>query len=243
MDAMILAAGLGTRLRPLTDHIPKALVPVAGVPILERIATRLIGAGADRLIINLHHLGDAIRDFVERRDGFGVEVLFSEELDGALETGGGLLRAAHLFRRDEPFFLHNGDILSDLPLADMYRAHVLSDSLATLAVMERESTRQLLFDDAGLLGRSDSSRDLRLECRTALGPVHPLGFGGVHVISPSLVDRIAERGAFSILDTYLRLVREGETIAPFRIDSALWIDIGKPDQLAAADARMEHSLP
>jgi NDP-sugar pyrophosphorylase family protein len=243
MDAMILAAGLGTRLRPLTDRVPKALVPVAGVPILERIATRLVEAGADRLIINLHHLGHAIRDFVEQRDGFGVEVLFSEENEGPLETGGGLLHAAHLFRGDAPFFVHNGDILSDLPLAEMYRVHRHSGCMATLAVMERSSTRQLLFDDSGLLGRSDTTRDLRLQCRPARGAVRPLGFGGVHVISPALLSRTTESGAFSILDTYLRLVGEGETIAPFRIDSALWIDIGKPDQLAAADAQLEHSLP
>jgi N-acetyl-alpha-D-muramate 1-phosphate uridylyltransferase len=243
MDAMILAAGLGTRLRPLTDRIPKALVPVAGVPMLERVAMRLIEAGADRLIINLHHFGQAIRDFVAERDGFGVDVLFAHEDGAPLETGGGLLNAANLFRGDAPFFLHNGDILSDLPLRGMYEAHLRGGALATLAVMERESSRQLLFDDGGLLGRTDQARALRLEARAPVGTVLPLGFGGVHVISPTIFARTTETGAFSILDTYLRLVGEGERILPFRIDGALWIDIGKPEQLAAAEARMEHSLP
>jgi NDP-sugar pyrophosphorylase family protein len=243
MDAMILAAGLGTRLRPLTDRVPKALVPVGGVPILERVARRLVQAGADRLIINLHHLGDAIRDFVAEHDDFGVEVLYSEEPAEPLETGGGLLNAAPLFRRGAPFFVHNGDILTDLPLEAMYATHLRSGALATLAVMERPSSRQLLFDDVGLLGRSDSAKDLRLLARETIGEVTPLGFGGVHVVSPDIFERITETGAFSILETYLRLVGEGARILPFRIDSCLWIDIGKPEQLALADARMERSLP
>lgn len=243
MDAMILAAGLGTRLRPLTDHTPKALVPVGGIPILERVATRLVAAGADRLIINLHHLGEQIRSYVRERHGFGADVIFSDEPGGALETGGGLLHAAGHFRREHPFFLHNGDILTDLPLERMYAAHLESGAMATLAVMERESSRQLLFDERGLLGREDRSKPLRLEARDRRGEVEALGFGGVHVISPQIFDRFAERGAFSILDTYLRLVSEGEKIMPFRIDSALWIDIGRPEELARAEACMERSLP
>jgi NDP-sugar pyrophosphorylase family protein len=240
---MILAAGLGTRLRPLTDHTPKALIPVGGIPILERVATRLVEAGADRLIINLHHLGDRIRSFVRERDGFGVEVLFSEEAGAALETGGGLLHASHFFRRDRPFFLHNADILTDVPLRSLYESHESSRALATLAVMERRSSRHLLFDGAGLMGRVDYGKELRLEVRTPSGEVEELGFAGIHVISPELLDRITERGGFSILDTYLRLAGEGVSILPFRVDSSRWIDIGRPDQLAAAERWLERSLP
>lgn len=232
---MLLAAGLGTRLRPLTDRIPKALVPVGGVPILERVARRLIDAGADRLVVNLHHLGDQIRDFVLSRDGFGVEVVFSEEPGGALETGGGLLRAAPLLRGDAPFFLHNADILSEIPLEAMYASHLESGALATLAVMERPTSRRLLFDERGLLGRTDEGKGLRLEARGAVGEVEALAFGGVHVISPRLLGRLEERGAFSILDPYLRLAGEGERILPFRIDAHRWLDIGKPEQLEAAE--------
>lgn len=232
---MLLAAGLGTRLRPLTDRIPKALVPVGGVPVLERVARRLIDAGADRLVINLHHLGEQIREYVRSRDAFGVEVLFSPEEERPLETGGGLLRAAPLLRGDAPFFLHNADILSDLPLRTMYAAHEASGALATLAVMERPSARQLLFDERGLVGRTDQRKDLRLEARSPVGEVRSLAFGGVHVISPRLLERIEERGAFSILDPYLRLAGEGERILPFRIDGCRWTDIGKPEELERAD--------
>jgi len=231
---MLLAAGLGTRLRPLTDHAPKALVDVGGLPILERVARRLIDAGADRLIVNLYHFGDQIRDYVAKRDGFGVEVLFSSEDPQPLETGGGLLQAAPLFRRDAPFFLHNADILTDLPLAEMYAAHRERDPLATLAVMERDSSRYLLFDDLGLFGRADEKKGIRLEARAPQGEVRRLAFGGVHVISPDLLDLFTESGAFSILDPYLRLAGEGRRILPFRIDGAYWSDIGKPEQLEEA---------
>jgi NDP-sugar pyrophosphorylase family protein len=233
---MLLAAGLGTRLRPLTDHTPKALVEVGGVPILERVVRRLLEAGVDRLVINLHHLGGQIRDYAAARDGWGIEVLFSDEEDALLETGGGLRRAAPLLRGDAPFFLHNADILTDLPLRDLYEAHLRADPapLATLAVMERETSRHLLFDDAGLLGRTDTGKGLRLEARAAVGEVRKLAFAGVHVISPALLDRMTETGAFSILDPYLRLVGEGARVAPFRIDAHRWTDIGKPEQLAEA---------
>ena len=231
---MLLAAGLGTRLRPLTDHAPKALVDVGGVPILERVARRLIEAGADRLIVNLHHFGEQIREYVAKRDGFGVEVVFSEEEAQPLETGGGLLKAAPLFRRDAPFFLHNADILTDLPLTEMYAAHRETSPLATLAVMERPTSRYLLFDEVGLFGRADEKKGLRIEARPPRGEVRPLAFGGVHVISPEILDHFTESGAFSILEPYLRLAGEGMRIDPFRIDGAYWSDIGKPEQLEEA---------
>ncbi|HEX2091635.1 MAG TPA: nucleotidyltransferase family protein [Longimicrobiaceae bacterium] len=235
MDALLFAAGLGTRLRPLTDHTPKALVPVGGAPILERVARRVIAAGADRLIVNTHHLGEQIERYVEERGGWGVEVLFSREPEAPLETGGGLLRAAPLFRRDAPFLAHNADILTDFPLREMYAAHLGSGALATLAVMERPSSRQLLFDDQGLLGRVDQRRGLDLRVRPAGGEVRRLAFGGVHVISPEIFSRITETGVFSILDPYLRLAAEGERILPFRTDGSLWLDIGRPEQLEEAN--------
>ncbi|HET6233294.1 MAG TPA: nucleotidyltransferase family protein [Longimicrobiaceae bacterium] len=231
---MLLAAGLGTRLRPLTDHTPKALVPVGGVPILERVARRLIAAGADRLVVNTHHLGEQIEAYVREHGGFGVDAVVSHEPGEPLETGGGLLNAAHLLRRDAPFFMHNADILTDLPLREMYETHLASGALATLAVMERPTSRHLLFDDAGLLGRTDEKKGLDLRVRAAVGEVRKLAFGGVHVISPAILDRITERGVFTILDPYLRLAGEGAVIAPFRVDGATWLDIGRPEQLAEA---------
>lgn len=232
---MLLAAGLGTRLRPLTDRIPKALVPVGGVPILERVARRVIAAGADRLVVNTHYLAEQIEAYVAERAGFGVEAVCSREPgDAPLETGGGLVVAEPLFRKDAPFFLHNADILTDLPLREMYEAHVASGALATTAVMERPTARHLLFDEAGLLGRTDEKNGLDLRVRPARGPLTKLAFAGVHVVSPALFARITERGAFSILDPYLRLAGEGETIRPFRVDGCTWLDIGRPEQLEEA---------
>src|SRR4051812_28104539 len=236
MDAMILAAGLGTRLRPLTDHTPKPLIPVAGVPMLERVARRLIAAGADRLIVNTSHLSEQIEAFLAERDGFGVAWQVSREPGTPLETGGAILQGAPLFRGDAPFFLHNADILTDLPLAAMYRAHQQADPLATLAVMERETSRHLLFDDRGLLGRTDAAKGLDLRVRDAVGEVRKLAFGGVHVISPRIFGLLTGSGAFSILDPSLRLAAAGETILPFRVDDSTWVDIGRPEQLQAAHA-------
>lgn len=239
MEALILAAGLGTRLRPLTDHTPKALIDVGGMPMLERVARRLIDAGADRLIVNTHYLGGQIARYLAERDGFGVEWEVSQEPgDAPAETGGALVHAEPLFRRDAPFFLHNADVLTEIPLREMYDAHVASGALATLAVMDRETSRHLLFDDLGLLGRTDAKKDLDLRVRDAVGEVRKLAFGGVHVISPRIFDRLSERGAFSILDPYLRLAGEGETIRPFRVDAYTWIDIGSPAQLEEARRRV-----
>ena len=238
MDAMILAAGVGTRLRPLTDHTPKALIDVGGMPIIERVARRLIAAGADRLIVNTAHLAQQIEDYVRSVDGFGVEAIFSREDPGPLETGGALLAAEAHFRKDAPFFLHNADILSDIPVGEMYAAHLSAgDPLATVAVMQRPTTRKMLFDDRGLLGRTDEAKGLDLRVRPAVGEVRALPFAGIHVLSPRIFGLMTERGAFSILDPYLRLAAAGERILPFRADGYAWVDIGRPEQLEEARRR------
>jgi NDP-sugar pyrophosphorylase family protein len=234
MDAMLLAAGLGTRLRPLTDHIPKAMVDVAGTPILERVARRLVEAGADRLIVNVHHLADVIEAYLAERGGLGVETVVSREDPGPLETGGALVAAEPHFRKDAPFFLHNADILTDLPLRGLYEAHLAASPLATLAVMERATSRYLLFDDLGLLGRVDEKKNVDERVREPCGALLRLAFAGVHVVSPRIFGLLTERGAFSILEPYLRLAAAGERILPYRVDGSRWLDIGKPEQLEAA---------
>ena len=161
-DAMIFAAGLGTRLRPLTDHTPKALVEVAGEAMLARTARSLVAAGATRLIINVHHHAEQVIRFVDAHEGFGVDTRISHEPDEPLETGGGLRAARSLFRGDVPIVVHNVDVLLDAPLLALIEQHRASGALVSLAVMQRDPQRFLLFDEEGLFGRVDQRKDLRL---------------------------------------------------------------------------------
>ncbi len=240
---MILAAGVGERLRPLTQHAPKALVEVAGVPMLERVARRLIDAGADRLVINVHHHADQIEEYVRRKGSFGVEVRFSPEEGAPLETGGGLLAAAPLFERGQPFLLHNVDVISDADLAAMYGAHAESRPLATLAVNRRETTRPLLVDEHGFRGLANLRTGWRAEARSGVGRTEEIGFAGIHVLSPEIFELMTERGRFSIMEVYLRLAEEGHAIETFDMSDALWLEVGDPVRLANANAVMMRLPP
>lgn len=232
---MILAAGLGTRLRPLTDRTPKALIEVGGVTMLERIARRLVDAGANRIIINVHHHADAIERFAKLLSlDLGAKILLSREEEGPLETGGGLLHAAPLFRQETPFYLHNIDIITNFDLAAIYEAHRARGALATLAVNRRETSRFLLFDDGGLYGRADQSMGLVETIRAASGGSERIAFAGVHVVSPEIFGLITEQRIFSILDLYLRLAAEGRRILPYDVSGASWLEIGTPERLAKA---------
>jgi len=237
MDAMILAAGLGTRLRPLTDHLPKALVDVAGRPALEHVARRLIGAGATRLILNVHHHADQIEAFVREAGGFGVDTVISRE-DGAepLETGGGLLHARPLFGSEEPFLLHNVDVISDLDLRALHARQVAQSPLATLAVRESATSRPLLFDDRGLYGWADRrpGREARRLVREPVGKAHEFAFLGVHAIDPTIFRLLTETGRFSIISAYLRLAQEGHVILPHDVGEARWLEIGSLERLEEA---------
>lgn len=242
MDAMILAAGLGTRLRPLTNETPKALVEVGGAPMLEHVARRLVAAGADRLTINTHPFADAIRAFVEEKGGFGAHVRFSHEAEAPLETGGGLKRAAPLFRKEAPFFVHNADIWTDLDLKALYAAHVASGALATLAVRPAETPRFLLFDaEDQLCGYGRRTGGAPVHVRDPQGAERRVDFCGVHVAGPRLFDLMTEEGAFSIITTYLRLAAAGERVTCCPTGEATWMDIGTPERLAAARRRAESS--
>jgi len=249
---MILAAGRGERLRPLTDRIPKPLIEVGGVPMLERVARGLVEAGAHRLIINVCHGAETIERFVTEHGGFGVEVVFSRESPEPLETGGGLLLAAPHFEADAPFFLHNGDILTDLDLLALYEAHtavglVLAGGagarteppIATLAVARRETSRPLLVDDDGVCGRANRTEGWELIARHAGSGAAEVGFTGVHVLSPAILDRLTESGAFSIVESYMRLITEGERVCTFDVTDAAWLDVGTPERLERAQRLFE----
>lgn len=245
LDAMILAAGLGTRLRPITDTIPKALIPVGGVPMLERVARRLIAAGATQLVVNVHHHAGQIEAFLRERHGFGVHVSISDESDGVLETGGGLLHAAPFFRRDAPFFLHTADVLSDCDLRAVYRFHQEQQggALATLVVNNRPATRYFLFDDDGLCGHGNDATGVVRHAREPIGQLRAMSFCGIHVIAPRIFELITERGKFSIVDLYLRLAADGHRLLPYDSSGCLWIDIGKPEQLQRAEAMVAAATP
>ena len=231
MKAMVFAAGLGTRLRPLTDDRPKALVELAGRTLLERVLRRLGEAGFDEVIVNVHHFAEKIAACLEAHQNFGLRVILSHE-ETLLDTGGGLKQAAWFFTGDEPFLIHNVDVLSNIDLGALTRSHLDVNALATLAVQERKSSRQLLFDSHGLLcGRQ--SPDKIEWARQASAP-QPLAFSGIHIVSPRLLERMSETGVFSIIPTYLRLAAEGERIVAFRADDYYWRDLGKPESLAQA---------
>ncbi len=231
MDAMILAAGLGTRLRPLTYDVPKALVEVGGVAVLDRVAGRVVAAGADRLVVNVSPHAELIRRHIERQAGWGVEVYVSEEPDGPLETGGGILAAASHFRRNGPILVHNADILTDVDLSGLIDAHAESD-LATLAVRAATGDRYLLFDDDGLMGFEYGGDEHRV--REPRGSERRLDFLGVQVVSPRLLDLFEESGKFSIFTPYMRLTRAGERIAGHDVGQVRWTDIGTHEELERA---------
>jgi NDP-sugar pyrophosphorylase family protein len=238
MKAMVLAAGLGMRLRPLTDDRPKALVEVAGRTLLEIAVTRLKSFGATEAIINVHHFAEMVIDYLKANNNFGMRIELSRE-DILLDTGGGLKKAAWFFQGNSgddtgPFFLHNVDVLSSIDLASMLKSHKENRSLVTVAVQKRESSRQLLFDERGQLCGRVAGRDREKEIFRPAQPLEPLAFSGIHVISPRLLPLMTEHGAFSIIDAYLRLSGQGEKITAFRADQYYWRDVGKPESIRLA---------
>lgn len=253
MKAMILAAGLGTRLRPLTDDRPKALVEVAGRTLLEIALSRLRAFGVREVIVNTHHYADMICSYLEANDNFGMRVEVSRE-DVLLDTGGGLKKAAWFFLKDDasqgaPFILHNVDVLSNIDLASMMRFHTDHNALATLAVQDRLTSRYLLFDGQGQLcgrrtiraAKAETHRpeDGQDEMVAPAAEVHALAFSGIHVISHRIFAMMGDEGAFSIIDAYLHLAAQGEKIIANRADESYWRDLGRPEDLAQAARDLE----
>lgn len=234
---MILAAGLGTRLRPLTDSRPKALVEINGRSLLEITLARLNASGVNDVIVNAHHFADMIVDYLKGHKNFGMNIAISRE-EELLDTGGGLRKAAWFFqdetaRREQPFILHNVDVLSTIDLQRMMQQHARDENLVTLAVQTRESSRQLLFDENLQLCGRKREQETDIVRETPADP-RAFAFTGIHVISPKLLRLFKEDGAFSIIDTYLRLAGQGEKIAAFRADEYYWRDVGRLDDLQQA---------
>ena len=233
MKAMILAAGLGTRLRPLTDNRPKALVEVAGRTMLEITLGRLRAFGIHDVIINVHHFADMVLEYLKTNDNFGMRIEVSRE-EVLLDTGGGLKKAAWFFREDsDPFILHNVDVISTIDLGRMVQFHNENQALATLAVHDRETSRPLFFDEHLQLCGRRSGRDQQPEFVGSSKQVQTLAFSGIHVISPRLLPMI-EEGVFSIIRSYLQLAAHKEKILAFRADEYYWRDLGRPDNVMQA---------
>jgi NDP-sugar pyrophosphorylase family protein len=242
MKAMVLAAGLGTRLRPLTDDRPKALVEVAGRTMLEITLARLRSFGVHDVIVNVHHFAGLVLEYLKANNNFGMRIAVSHE-PVLLDTGGGLKQAAYFFAEGasgsgEPFILHNVDVISNIDLSRTIRSHIENSALATLAVQDRETSRHLLFDpQLQLCGRQTG--DAQPELVRPVSQTQALAFSGIHVISPRLLGMMTEEGTFSIVATYLRLAGEGlagqgEKILGFRADEYYWRDLGKPENVRQA---------
>ena len=255
MKAMVLAAGLGTRLRPLTNDRPKALVEVCGRTLLEITLTRLRDFGIRDVIINVHHYADMVIDHVKAAGNFGMHIEFSRE-DVLLDTGGGLKKAAWFLSengdlggnpsasatKDEPFILHNVDVISNIDLQRMVEVHNQSAALATLAVQERKTSRYLLFNDhLQLCGRRLVKED-KTEIVRPSQQMSELAFAGIHVISPRIFPLLTEEGIFSIIPAYLRLAAQGEKIQAFRADEYYWRDLGKPENIQQAEQDIKAGL-
>lgn len=241
MKAMIFAAGLGSRLKPLTDTMPKALVPVAGCPMLEHVILKLKASGFTEIVINIHHFGEQIIDFLKTNNDFGLTIHISDERDRLLDTGGGIRKARLFFENSgEPFLVHNVDILSDMNLKELYDSHMQSGSVATLLASRRTTSRYLFFD---------TERKLRGWINKDTGQVKPEGFhydeslyreyafSGIHVFSPA-VFRLMEaprwEGKFSIMDFYLATCGQTD-YSGYLAEKLELIDIGKPETLARAE--------
>ncbi len=233
MKAMIFAAGLGTRLKPFTDNHPKALAVVNGKPLLQRNIEYLKSFGINEIVIKVHHFADQIIEFLEDNNYFGIEITISDETDQVLETGGGLVKAKANFEED--FLVMNVDILTDLNLAKFIKAHQENKALVTLAVSDRNSSRKLFFNEQNeLKGWRNLKTEEEIKAVDSLDNCKDLAFSGIHVISPTLFDKITEKGKFSIMKVYMDLMKT-ESIIGFDHSGGILIDVGRPESVLEAE--------
>ncbi len=224
--AMILAAGLGTRLKPLTDHKPKALLEWEGKPLLEHIIEKLKSNGFTSIVINVHHHAAMIMEFVKQKSQFGIEIEFSHEKDELLDTGGGIANASWFFG-DDPFLVYNVDILSNIDLREMYKDHLKSGAIATLAVKERVTTRSLLMSEAGLLkGWRDNRSGETILTESSADGLIPIAFSAIHIMDPKVFTLFPEEKRFPLTPFYLDLAKT-YPVNMYRHDRDSWADMGK----------------
>ena len=232
MRAMILAAGIGSRLRPITDTKPKALVEINKIPLLEIVIKRLISFGFDKIIINTYHFAGQILNFLKQKNNFDIEIVISNESKKLLGTGGGLIKASWFFDDGNPFLLHNVDVISNIDLNDLILFHKKSGSIATLAVKNRQTSRYLLFDDKKILcGWENKKTHERIISRKSESKLYPMAFSGIHVINPVIFNFKKMEGSFSIIDFYLLLAKKYK-FSGYEHNDSYWFDVGKKENLA-----------
>lgn len=236
VKALLFAAGLGTRLQEYTQNKPKALVELAGKPLLQHAVEYLKNFGITDITINVFHFAEQIIDFVEKNQSFGIDIHISDERGQLLDTGGGLKKASPFLKGDGPVLIYNVDVISHLDINELLRYHRQQQALATLAVRPRNTSRYLMFDDRLQLAgwKNFLTGETRVSRVEAFETARPLAFTGIHMVEPELLDLIVEEGKFPIIDLYLRLAKN-YAIKGFIDSSDLWMDLGKPDQLAAAE--------
>lgn len=234
MKAMILAAGLGTRLRPLTDSTPKALVKIKKHTLLEIIINRLKIFGINEMIINVYHFADQINQFIKNNNSFDIRIKISRE-DSLLGTGGGLKKAGWFFNDNNPFLLHNVDVLSDLNIQQLLKFHNKNKALATLATRSRKTNRYFLTDlNNTLCGWESIQSNEKKIVRQPQGALSRVSFMGIHIISPEFLSLLPSDKKFSIVDAYLTAA-ENHIIKTMPCDTSKWLDLGKPEQFNQAD--------
>ena len=235
MKAMIFAAGLGTRLKPLTNNKPKALVKINGISLLKRCILNLKKGGIHEIVVNVHHFADQMFEFFREEHFEGVNITISDEQDELLETGGGLLKAKNYLAENESVLLINVDVLTNLDFQKLEEFHLAKNSLATLVVRKRKSSRFLLADrDNQLCGWTNiKTGEVRISRLSQIDQAEKYAFSGIHIIHPKIFDFIEEDGKFSIIDLYLRLAKD-HPVYLFIDDQSTWMDLGKYEQLKEA---------
>lgn len=238
---MIFAAGVGSRLQPLTDKIPKALVEVAGKTMLEHSIRHLVSYGFTDIIINLHHFPDQIKHTLKKHHNFGAQITFSEEYEELLDTGGGLKKAGWFFGK-EPFLAYNVDILTNINLNKFIHHHREHNTLATLLVRKRESSRYLLFDEKNRLAGWENIKTGEKIITKDAGDFKRLAFSGIHAIHPVIFEYLPQKDVFSIIEAYLNLSKQHDVIG-FTDNQSYWFDIGNMEKLENARAFLNDSSP
>lgn len=233
---MILAAGLGTRLKPLTDSTPKALIKIKDKTLLELQINKLKSEGFDQIIINVHHFADQIKNYLKVNNYFNCFIEISDESEKLLDTGGGLKKASHFFSDKKPFLVYNVDVLSNINLKKLLDHHIASSAIATLAVQDRESSRKFLFDDEMILcGWENKKSSEQIISRTSQSKLKEFSFSGIQIVDPKIYQYFPDKDVFSLVELYLTASKY-EKIIGYVHNQDEWMDLGKMENIEKSDS-------